>query len=343
MDDQWKSLPPTISQETVESFAQALKDYVEHRKISNASITFHGGEPTLVGITKLTKFCDTLISAAGDNCKLDFSIQTNGINLSQEWAALFEKYDFKVGMSLDGPPDVNDRNRYDHKGRGTAWKVERAARTLNSQGVRFEILCVIPLGQEPLRVHKYLKSLEPHGITYIFPDFTSEEISSVQAKHGATPCADFLLPILDYWVSNDLEKYRIGDLWNMMMVVAGAPSRIETVGGVAPRYLFLETNGDMEYLDSLRSCSNGLTKTGLNVGAHTISCFEELRGPLADVVFNGAPLPSKCKSCEESSTCSGGYLPHRYSISRGFDNPSVWCADNLKLFRQIRLLVAANQ
>ena len=32
----------------------------------------------------------------------------------------------------------------------------------------------------------------------------------------------------------------------------------------------------------------------------------------------------------------GGYLPHRYSRENGFDNPSVWCADILKLFSLIR-------
>jgi uncharacterized protein len=38
----------------------------------------------------------------------------------------------------------------------------------------------------------------------------------------------------------------------------------------------------------------------------------------------------------EQGTCGGGYLPHRYSRVRGFDNLSVWCADLLRLFAHIR-------
>jgi uncharacterized protein len=53
-------------------------------------------------------------------------------------------------------------------------------------------------------------------------------------------------------------------------------------------------------------------------------------------ILEGMPLPQACKLCHERDTCSGGYLPHRYSDSRGFDNPSVWCADILKIFALIR-------
>jgi uncharacterized protein len=53
-------------------------------------------------------------------------------------------------------------------------------------------------------------------------------------------------------------------------------------------------------------------------------------------IFEGMPLSQTCLNCIESETCAGGYLPHRYSAARGFDNPSVWCADLLKLFAHVR-------
>jgi uncharacterized protein len=43
-----------------------------------------------------------------------------------------------------------------------------------------------------------------------------------------------------------------------------------------------------------------------------------------------------CNACHERAICGGGYLPHRYSRTNGFDNPSIWCQDLLKLFAHVR-------
>ena len=56
-------------------------------------------------------------------------------------------------------------------------------------------------------------------------------------------------------------------------------------------------------------------------------------------IFDGVRLPSGCEACRERTTCAGGYLPHRYSRARGFDNPTVWCADMLRLFGRLRELL----
>jgi uncharacterized protein len=53
-------------------------------------------------------------------------------------------------------------------------------------------------------------------------------------------------------------------------------------------------------------------------------------------IFEGTALPEGCRSCPERDTCGGGYLPHRHSRERGFDNPSVWCADLLAFFSHVR-------
>ena len=53
-------------------------------------------------------------------------------------------------------------------------------------------------------------------------------------------------------------------------------------------------------------------------------------------MFDGLDTPRGCAGCPEQSTCAGGYLPHRWSSGSAFDNPSVWCADLLKLFTHVR-------
>ena len=101
-------------------------------------------------------------------------------------------------------------------------------------------------------------------------------------------------------------------------------------------YLIVDTDGSIQALDALKVCDEGVAESGLNVATDG---FDDLaRGlPLVNkVIHEGIPLCPKCRSCEESAVCGGGYLPHRYSKENGFDNPSAWCEDILKLIAHLR-------
>jgi uncharacterized protein len=102
-------------------------------------------------------------------------------------------------------------------------------------------------------------------------------------------------------------------------------------------YVFIETDGEMEGLDNLRACADGMARIDLNVRHDDFQEIVHTATMHGTAIYQGMPLPSGCRACPERKTCAGGYLPHRYSAARGFDNPSVWCADLLKLFTHIRL------
>ena len=48
-----------------------------------------------------------------------------------------------------------------------------------------------------------------------------------------------------------------------------------------------------------------------------------------------AGLCQTCQECPVVSSCGGGLYTHRYRAGSGFDNPSVYCADLLKLITHI--------
>jgi len=50
----------------------------------------------------------------------------------------------------------------------------------------------------------------------------------------------------------------------------------------------------------------------------------------------GAAACRICQGCAVFAVCGGGYLPHRYATGNGFDNPSVYCRDLMKLITHIR-------
>ena len=120
----------------------------------------------------------------------------------------------------------------------------------------------------------------------------------------------------------------------MIQRACGAPSHVESIGLDAVDLIVVETNGEIEGVDSLKGTFNGASRLGFDVFHHD---FDEVAGHVA-VRARQLGVHSLCRSCRECpvvDVCGGGYLPHRYSAARGFDNPSVYCADLEQLIRHI--------
>ena len=99
--------------------------------------------------------------------------------------------------------------------------------------------------------------------------------------------------------------------------------------------LVIETNGEIEAVDVLKICGESFTKTNININTHSFdNVFDNV---LAEIYYNsGKYLAKKCLACPINEICGGGYLPHRYSSENGFNNPSVYCNDLLKLITHIQ-------
>jgi uncharacterized protein len=226
--------------------------------------------------------------------------------------------------------------RVDHQGRGSYARIERGLATLRDAGVPFSILSVVQFGADGRSVHRHLLGLGPFGVSYLLPDFTHDTIEPIRRVYGPTPCADFLIPIVDEWLAAGPSGVRVDILWNVARLALGGDSALDLMGNGPLRFVFIESDGSIEGLDVLRTCGRGVAATGLNVLTNDfvdIAAASELH---ERAIFRGMSLPQNCRGCREQHTCAGGYLPHRYSEASGFDNVSVWCADILRLFDTIR-------
>jgi uncharacterized protein len=337
-DSTWRARPPIMSDRVFTSALERIREYCRAHGRNAATIVFHGGEPTLVGAEKLRKWCEMAwTQLAGIN--VAFTIQTNGTLIDEEWAKLFSDFNFNVGLSVDGPAEIHDLFRVDHLGRGSFDRVSEAASMLSAFNVQFGILSVVQFGADPLSCHRALVKLGSRSIGYMLPHFTHDTVGPIHERFGRTPCADFLLPILDYWWENQIPEMRIREFWNIGRLIMGGRSRSDTIGNDPFGYLFVESDGDIEGLDILRICGDESYRTGLNVLRNGFDEIANISPMHAQLLSGSFPKPSACASCPERETCAGGYLPHRHSKSRGFDNPSVWCADLLLLFNRMRELL----
>ena len=141
---------------TLENMVKKVFDDVEY----SANFAFQGGEPTTAGVEYFEKFHKLIEKYNTKNIIVNFAIQTNGTLLNKKWLELFKKYNYLVGLSLDGNKDIHDKFRIDSKGEGTFSKVLEAAKMLKKADVDFNILCVVNklTAQNGKLVYNFLKN-----------------------------------------------------------------------------------------------------------------------------------------------------------------------------------------
>jgi uncharacterized protein len=340
-DQTWKGRPAVMSDEVFDTTLERIRRHCRATGQRQFHVAFHGGEPCLIGPDRFDAWCGRLRAALAE-LDLRLVIQTNGTLLDRRWAELFLKHKVSVGLSMDGPKHIHDAVRLDRHGQGSYAQVERGLKVLQEAGVPYGVGCVIPLGADPLTVHHHFLELGCEQITYLMPHFTHDTIAPVRQRFGPTPCADFLIPIFDDWWFESTMEVQVEVLKNVARVIMGGKSRSEGIGNDPPCYVFVEPDGEMEGLDTLRAVAEGLSQIRLNVRDWDFTDLARSGTMHHRAILEGMPLCDTCINCREAGTCAGGHLPHRYSSARGFDNPSAWCADLLKLFDHVRARMAVN-
>ena len=105
---------------------------------------WHLGEPLSVTIEFYEEaFRDIAQIASGSNRAYVHSFQTNAMLLNADWISLIRRFDVRVGVSLDGPAFIHDRQRVMRGGKGTHQAVMGGVRLLQESGISFGVIAVL--------------------------------------------------------------------------------------------------------------------------------------------------------------------------------------------------------
>jgi uncharacterized protein len=307
-DSSWKQRPALMSNEVFEAALERSLQQCRATGQEQLRIAFHGGEPCLIGLDTFDAWCTRARAVLGKIVKLHLVMQTNGTLLDSRWVDLLRKHRVSVGISMDGPKEIHDAVRVDHRQQGSYDQVERGLRLLQEAEVPYGIGCVIPLGADPLTVHQHFLGLGSKQITYLMPHFIHDTIEPIHQRYGPTPCADFLIPIFDHWWFESTMELQINNLKDVARVIMGGQSHSEAIGNGPPGYVFIEADGEMEGLDNLRACGQGLSRIKLNVRQADFFALLRTETMHSQAIFEGMPLAAACSGCPEGATCAGGHL-----------------------------------
>ena len=328
-----------------------IRQLIESHRTPEVSIAWQGGEPTLMGLDFFRRSVE-LASRYADGRRIEYTIQTNGTLLDDEWAAFFREHDFLVGLSIDGPRELHDAYRVDKGGKGSFDRVMRGLRFLREHDVEFNTLTTLHSANAGRavevyrflrdecgsRFHQYIPIIErvddaePWSSWRDRPLYTQAGTQVSSRSITAEQYGRFLIEVFEEWVRRD-----VGEVYVQMFDVAlanwvGEPSGLCVHSETCGLALALEHTGD------LYSCDH-FVEPAYRLGNIKEEHMLELVASQRQRRFGQDKrdtLPRFCRECEVRFACHGGCPKDRFiSTPDGEPGLNYLCAGYKAFFHHV--------
>ncbi|MBL1263551.1 cyclophane-forming radical SAM/SPASM peptide maturase YhhB [Candidatus Methylomicrobium oryzae] len=343
-DDSWANMPNFISQETIESITKELADLKSAQQRPFA-IVLHGGEPLLLGSRRLEFLLHSLRTAIPDSYCI--SIQTNGMLISDKILDLCSKYKTSLSVSLDGPESIHNANRVGHKGEGTYSRVIEGIDKLKSHPdasfLFAGLLAVIDPTSSPHRIYNFFKDLGAPNVDFLYRDGNHDKLPFGKASFQSTEYGAWLVELLDVYLA-DQNPIKIRILDDIVRLALGGIGIKEGVGVTDFGIAVIDTDGSVTKNDTLKSSYKGADRFLAHWNIHThrlIDIFSS--SEFADAHKLQRPASLICQTCPELQICGGGMPLHRWKSGSQYDNPSVYCNDQLLIINKVKSILCGIQ
>lgn len=352
-DQSYKDRPARASLGISEQLEEFLKAGIVALDIDEVDVVFHGGEPMLQRVADFDQMCARFKAMATPSCRINLAIQTNGTRFSPEWNAVLRRNEVAVGVSVDGPPEINDPNRPFHNGKGSTATIERGLTQLREVDreffqARVGSLTVLDAAQDYRQIIDYFTEVLGIGTQgYLLPDCSHDD--GIPDGRTAEDYGRALCEVFDAWASRgDIHVREVATLLRRFQKASVSEAgrltmerlRGDGVHVIGNHVLVVHSNGDLKVDDSyIPAAAWQQAAPVANLSSTSLEAY--LRDPCFDELYTALQTPpDACTGCRWLAICGGGDIENRWSSERRFNNPSVFC-DGLKIFydRVVRYLI----
>lgn len=284
---------------SVETARLAIDRYVDHLHkvgLKKAEIILYGGEPlvnwkTVKDIVLYTKQFDV---------DIEVSIVTNGTLIDEEKIEFIIQNNVKIGISLDGPKEINDVNRVYRGNPASVYdRVMKSVQALNAKKAEFGLSITV---SEQFLEHKaeiieWLKKFPVNGIfynLYHFSTFTENWLEMYEES------SDFLIDSF-----NELNRYRgliEGRQFRKFESVMEGKFKFSDCAAVGCNQITIRPNGNM----SICHCYSKTDKYVIG-NLYEMTFEEALESAEAKFWKYRSPIYNEeCLKCEGLFLCGGG-------------------------------------
>jgi uncharacterized protein len=318
-----------------------IRQYVQSQHIPEATISWQGGEPMLMGLDFFRRSVEYVDKYKEPGMKIQYTMQTNGTLLDDEWCKFFRDNGFLVGLSLDGPRELHDAYRVDKGGNPTFDRVIRGLRLMQEHAVQFNILACVHAANadHPREVYRFFRDEAGAEFVQFIAIVERDNETGFQEGNrvtdrsvGAEQYGSFLISVFDEWVRHDVGRVFVQIFDVSLAAWVGEPPGLCIFSPTCGNALALEHNGD------LYSCDH-FVEPGYLLG----NIMEQ---PMIDLAASEKQrrfgldklntLPLYCQKCSVRFACHGGCPKNRFiETPDGEPGLNYLCAGYKAFFQHI--------
>lgn len=318
-----------------------IAQYIEGNDVDVVTFCWHGGEPLMAGLD-FYKSVIELQNHYANGKRIENTLQTNGILITDEFARFFAEHNFLLGLSIDGPKEIHDANRMTANDEPTFDCVMGGIAKLQNAKAEFNTLSAVSATSagKGVEIYEFLKSIGSRFMqflpvvehTKIIDGYKRPVICSPEDEEGqiapwsigGKEWGYFLSEIFDQWVKKDVGNYYVqmfdATLANWCGVRSGICSMNETCGDG----LVVEHNGDVYSCDHFVYPDFKLGNIMEDELRNMVKSSAQFRFGAA----KSSNLSEKCGRCNWSNLCHGECPKHHFG-----DNENYLCNGLQYFFR----------
>lgn len=118
--------------------------------VNRFEFVWHGGEITLLKPAFFKKLIWLQQQFKRPEQYITNTMQSNVVNISDEWLIFIKGIGMNVGISLDGVPAVNDKRRVDYRGRKTSDRIAKGIK--NFASIIFHMVLLLLLTEKFIKL-----------------------------------------------------------------------------------------------------------------------------------------------------------------------------------------------
>ena len=285
---------------TAENLIKKMFDFCGDNSV--LTFMFQGGEPLIAGPHFFKSFVETAEKLKTNGSRMNYSLQTNGTLITDEFAEFFKENNFLIGVSIDGDKPLHDKLRCDSFDRAM-----QGIELLKKHGVDFNILSVITEKTDAERLFKFYTD---NGFRDVQPIYCLDNLDGKKADYSldAKQLARFKKRFFNMWFS-EVSKgnhFYVRDFDNLLSLLTKGVAEQCGASGRCNAQLVVEADGtcypcDFYCLDEFEC---------LNINDADINGILNCDG-LKKFFEHDEPKNPLCSSCPVKNVCGGGCKRYR--------------------------------